>query len=343
MRRGFLSAMTALLATLGATALIATTASARTASKPVQTSNPTLQGPATHPFVGDKLSTSNGTWSGSPTAYTYQWDRCDAVGDRQNCVAIAGETSQSYTVTKLDVNHTLDALVTATNADGSTTADTQGSGVVADAVPPVDKTHPTITGSASVGSTLTANDGTWTGATSFTYTWQLCDQNGNNCADIAGATGKTYGVRSSDVGHELRVRVKASNKFGSTSASSDFTAAVTANTQTTTTTVTTTVPAKQAPTISFLSLKRVGLKLYARFRVCDNSGGRISVTERDNKTRALAFARHFAVTPQGCGTYARNWALLKRFRSPGRLVVTLRASDASGRLSRLVSRSVTIH
>jgi hypothetical protein len=35
--------------------------------------------------------------------------------------------------------------------------------------------------------------------------------------------------------------------------------------------------------------------------------------------------------------------VLKRFRSPGRLVVTLRANDASGKLSRLVSRSVVIH
>jgi len=54
----------------------------------------------------------------------------------------------------------------------------------------------------------------------------------------------------------------------------------------------------QPPTISFLSLKRVGLKLYARFRVCDDSGTRVTVTERDSKARVLTFTRRFAVTPR---------------------------------------------
>jgi hypothetical protein len=341
MRRRFLPPLGAVLVVLGAAALIVTTASARATAKPTLTAVPTLTGPTAHPFVGDKLTTSDGQWTGSPT-FTYQWQRCDAAGDRQNCVAIAGATAVSYTVQKADVNHTLNAVVTATNADGSASKDTKATSVVADATAPVNKTRPAISGSAVVGSTLTASNGTWTGAVTFAYTWQLCDSNGNNCADIAGATGGTYGVRSSDVGRELRVGAKASNRFGSTNATSDFTSVVTSNTQTTTTVVTTTAPSPQAPTISFLSLKRVGLKLYARFRVC-HKGGRVTVTERDNKTRALAYARHFAVSPQGCGAYARSWALLKRFRSSGRLVVTLRASDADGRLSRLVSRSVTIH
>ena len=113
---------------------------------------------------------------------------------------------------------------------------------------------------------------------------------------------------------------------------------VTATVQTTTTVVT--VPGNQAPTISFLSLTRAGLKLYARFRTCDDSGGGVKVTERDKKAGALSYTRHFAVS---CGTYSRSWTLINRFRSPGRLVVTLRASDTSGKLSRLVSRSVTIH
>ena len=60
---------------------------------------------------------------------------------------------------------------------------------------------PTITGTPPVvGNTLTAENGTWTGATTFSYQWQQCDANGNNCVDISGATGKTYGVRSTDVG-----------------------------------------------------------------------------------------------------------------------------------------------
>jgi hypothetical protein len=340
MKRSILRFIAALLVVSGSGALIATTASALSTAKPTVTAVPTLQGPVAHPFVGDKLTTTNGSWSGSPTTYTYQWQRCSAVGDRQNCVAISGAVAQTYTVTKDDVNHTLNAVVTATNGDGSASKDTKASGVVAEAMAPVNKSRPTVSGSAIVGSTLTADDGTWTGAVTFAHQWQSCDANGNNCVDIAGATGRTYGARSSDIGHELRVRVRASNRFGATSATSDFTGVIADNTSTTV--VTTTVQGAQPPGISFLSLKRVRTKLYARFRVC-HSGGRVTVTERDNKARTLAYARHFAVSPVGCATYARSWILLKRFRArAGRVVVTLRASDSAGRLSRLVSRSVFV-
>ena len=320
--------------------LTASGAFARSSAVPAQTSSPTLQGHAAQPFVGDTLSTSNGTWSGSPTKFTYQWDRCDAVGDRQNCVPIAGATEQSYTATAADVNHRLHANVMATNADGTGKADTVGSGVVAAAAPPVNRTRPTISGTPPVvGATLTANNGTWTGASTFSYQWQLCDSSGNNCANIAGASGKTYGVRSSDVGHELLVRVRAANRFGSTTADSDRTSQVTATSSTTV--VTTTVVGNKAPTISFISLRKVGVKIYARFRVCDDSNGRITVIEHDNKAGRTA-TRRFAVTPLSCGTYARSWILAKVFRTRGHLVVTLRAQDASGAASRLVSKGLAI-
>jgi hypothetical protein len=331
--------MTAVLVALAVAGLVATTASARTTAAPSQTSSPTLQGQAALPFVGDKLTVTNGTWSGSPTKYTYQWDRCDPTGDRQNCVPIAGATLQSYTVTSTDINHTLHANVFASNADGAGKADTKGSGVVAARTSPKNTARPTITGKTLVGETLTVNNGTWTGVSTFSYQWQQCDQNGNNCVDIDGATGKTYGVRSTDAGRELLARVKASNRLGSTTADTDRAVPVTVIVQTTTTVVT--VAGNQAPTITFLSLKRVGNKLYARFRTCDDSRGTVRVTERDNKARAIPYTRHFAVA---CGTYARSWTLIRHFRSsPGRVVVTLRASDASGKLSRLVSRSIVIH
>jgi hypothetical protein len=340
MRCNLLPRTSVVICTVALAGLFATTASARSTAAPTQTASPTLQGQVANPFVGDKLTTTNGSWSGSPTKYTYQWDRCDPTGDRQNCVPIAGATAQSYTAATADINHTLHANVFATNADGSGKADTKASGVVAARGVPKNTVRPTITGVPVVGNTLTAENGTWTGAVTFSYQWQLCDVNGNNCVDIAGATGKTYGVRSTDTGHEILVLVKASNRFGSTTASSDRTVPATVTVQTTTTVVT--VRGNQSPTISFLSLRRSGFKLYARFRVCDDSGGRVTVTARDNKARTLAYTRRFAVTPLSCGTYARSWTLVKRFRSRGRVVVTLRASDTGGKLSRLVSRGVTI-
>jgi hypothetical protein len=328
------------LALLAAVSAVTAVASARSAAAPTVAGIPTIQGQAAHPFVGDKLTVTNGNWNNSPTSFSYEWDRCDPTGDRVNCVPIAGATAQSYTVASADVNHTLLARVTAKNADGSGTSETKGTGVVAARGTPKNTARPTISGSAVVGSTLTANNGTWTGAVTFSYQWQRCDSNGNNCVDISGATGKTYGVVSADVSHELLARVSAANRFGGTTADTDRTPPVSDSTQTTTTVVT--VPGNKAPTISFLSLKRVGVKIYARFRVCDDSSGVLTITARDNKAKVLADVRRFKVAVSPCGTFARSWVLLKRFRSPGRLVVSLRASDAQGALSRLVTRGITI-
>jgi len=328
----------AVIAALAVAGIVTATAFAQSSAVPAPTSTPTLQGQAALPLVGDKLTVTNGTWSGSPTKYAYEWDRCDSAGG--SCVPITGATTQSYTAATADIGHTLQANVLATNADGTGNANAKATGVVAARTTPKNTARPTISGKPVVGETLTVDNGTWTGVATYSYQWQQCDQNGNNCVDIAGATGKTYGVRANDVGRELLARVKGTNRLGSTTADTDRTVPVTATPAQTTTTVVT-VPGNQAPTITFLSLKRVGNRLYARFRTCDDSRGTVRVTERDNKARALSYARHFAVT---CGTYARNWKLLPRFRSsPCRVVVTLRASDSHGKLSRLVSRSIVIH
>ncbi len=189
----------AAVAALTLTVVAAASAPTRTAAAPTLAAVPTISGPVDSPIVGDTLSASNGRWTGNPTSYTYQWDRCDAVGDRQGCAPISGATSNSHTVQKADVDHTLRVRVTATNADGSATKDSKGTGVVsAEKAAPTNKKRPSISGSAIVGSQLTIDDGTWSAATSYAHQWQQCDQNGNACTAIDGATGRTYGVRSGD-------------------------------------------------------------------------------------------------------------------------------------------------
>jgi hypothetical protein len=197
-----------------------------------------------------------------------------------------------------------------------------------------------VSGTPIVGNELTATNGTWTGgATSFSLQWQRCPAATLVCVNIAGATGRTYGVRAADVGERLRVRVTARNSSSTASADSDPTAVVTA-TPTGTTTVVTTVAGNKAPTITFQSLKVRSNRVYVRFRVCDDSGGRITVIARDSMARKLSYTRRFGVTPASCGTYSRNWSLISRFRAHGRFVVSLRAVDKSGRTSTLRSRSV---
>lgn len=83
---------------------------------PANTARPTVGGTAK---AGEVLTASTGAWSGSPTGYTYQWQRCDAGG--ANCVAIAGMTSPSYTLGELDGTRTVRVAVAAANAAGAST------------------------------------------------------------------------------------------------------------------------------------------------------------------------------------------------------------------------------
>jgi len=101
------------------------------------------------------------------------------------------------------------------------------------------------------------------------------------------------------------------------------------------------VQGNHAPTVTFISLKRVGVRVFARFRVCDDGLGTITVIERDNKARALASQRRFRIARTvSCATFSRSWIPAPRFRTKGRYVVTLRAVDTSNALSRIVSRSL---
>jgi hypothetical protein len=78
---------------------------------------------------------------------------------------------------------------------------------VAVAAAPVNSSPPTISGTAQQGSTLTAENGSWQNTpTSFQYQWQRCNATGASCANVNGATAKTYNLVGADVGHTLRVR-----------------------------------------------------------------------------------------------------------------------------------------
>lgn len=73
------------------------------------------------PAVGQKISvSSNGTWTHSPPAFSYQWEDCNASG--KECTPIAGAVNESYYPVKSDEGHTLVAQVTAMNKSGATVA-----------------------------------------------------------------------------------------------------------------------------------------------------------------------------------------------------------------------------
>ncbi len=99
------------------------------------------------------------------------------------------------------------------------------------ATPPVNVTAPSISGTPQQGQTLTASPGTWSGTQPITYSylWKRCDTTGANCVLISGATHTTYSVTAADVGHTLRVAVKATNSAGSIWATSAHTSVVQAS------------------------------------------------------------------------------------------------------------------
>jgi hypothetical protein len=197
------------------------------AAVPANTSPPTISGSA---VVGNTLTAAQGSWSGPPTSYSYSWRRCDSAGNA--CTAIAGATASSYKLVSADAGHRLRILVKASNASGTASKRSAATAVVtnatAPATPPSNTAAPSVSGTTQTGQTLTTSNGTWSGTTPMTYgyQWQDCDASGAGCAAIAGATAKTYALKSSDEGHTLRAVVKASNSAGAASATSSQSQAV---------------------------------------------------------------------------------------------------------------------
>lgn len=95
--------------------------------------------------------------------------------------------------------------------------------------PPANTRAPGITGSPKSGSSLAGEEGAWAGdGLTYAFAWQRCEADGATCADIPGATGRSYTASDADAGKRLRLRVRATNAEGSTDAFSAPTAAVTA-------------------------------------------------------------------------------------------------------------------
>jgi hypothetical protein len=220
-RRTLAGAAVLALVAVGAAAAI----TSRATVAPTNSSLPTTGGVNT---VGSTLTANPGTWNGTaPITFAYVWEICD--GNGAGCHDITGANSQTYTLKADDAGNTVRVRVTATNTDGSASARSAPSARIAAATAgPVNTVPPSITGATSTGGTLTANNGTWTGPTpiTFTYQWTVCDNNGSACHDISGATNNTYVLKADDVGNTIRVRVAAKNSAGTTSATSAASAVI---------------------------------------------------------------------------------------------------------------------
>jgi hypothetical protein len=182
---------------------------------PHNTTTPAMTGVAT---PGTTVSTTDGSWTGTaPITFARQWQR------RANATApwvdIPAATGSTYVVVAADAGQTLRAVITARNRI-STWSMATTSPSAPPPVAPANTATPTVSGNTRTGQTLTSSNGTWTGTTplTFTYQWQRSNNNGATWSSINGATARTFTLRSSDQGYRIRAGVTARNVAGSAQA-----------------------------------------------------------------------------------------------------------------------------
>jgi hypothetical protein len=180
--------------------------------------------------VGQVLRTTRGAWTGTePIDYAFRWFRCDGAGapDASDCRRISNASDNTYVLREGDAGFRIRSQVVASNIDGSARGTSNPTGVVTSARP-TNTREPSISGTATVGSRLSANRGEWAGEQPITYTyvWLRCSTRGDNCSEIQGANDTDYEVRDADTGRTIRVRVIARNDRGTTSAISNPTGVV---------------------------------------------------------------------------------------------------------------------
>ena len=162
---------------------------------PVNTVAPVVTGTTT---LGSVLTTTNGTWTNSPSSFTYQWKRG---------ATNIGTNTNTYTLVAADSTAAITCVVTAINAAGSTPATSNI--ITAGNYTPVNTVAPVISGSTPVGSTLTTTNGTWTNSPTFTYQWY------RGATLITSATATTYVTVTADTGLAVTCRVTGTNAAGS--------------------------------------------------------------------------------------------------------------------------------
>jgi surface antigen len=156
------------------------------------TTKPSVSGT---PMVGTKLTAHAGTWSKPGLSYHYQWY---ADGD-----AVSGATGSTYVPVAADHMMHMSVRVTAskhgyvtTNADSAATGPVIR-GTLSNTAKPV------VTGHVRVGSRLTATAGSWSANGDYSYQWYVGHDR------ISGATGHTFILTHSQLGHTIYVHVIA--------------------------------------------------------------------------------------------------------------------------------------
>jgi hypothetical protein len=176
-------------------------------------------------YLYGALTGTLGTWT-SPNgtnSYTRQWQRSTPVGSPVSPSSwgnISGATSSTYTTTDADNGKYIRLNVTATNLSGTSTS--ASSETLITKYSPVALGLYSLSGVATVGSTLTAQEqiGTWKATTTITndtypdtfeYEWSHSDGTVIQSKAFNEINRNTYLILPSDLNKIIRVRVIATN------------------------------------------------------------------------------------------------------------------------------------
>lgn len=197
---------------------IAFSASRSKVGAPFNTALPAITGTLK---IGSTQTVSTGTWSNTPTSYSYQWQRSS---DGISWINLSGETANTYVPTFDVANLRIRVNVGGVNAVDTATV---SSAVISGFVPPQATVVPAITGTRTVGQTLTSSSGTWPNTSSgYLYQWQRSSDEGVTWTSISGATSSTYVLAAADAGYQIRSQVSLTANAGSSSAYSLATVAI---------------------------------------------------------------------------------------------------------------------
>jgi hypothetical protein len=145
--------------------------------------------------------------------------------------------------------------------------------------------RPAISGTTSVGQTLTSSLGTWSPSpNSYAYQWSRANTSSGTYSDISGAISRTYILTSDDLGKFLKVTVTATNSSGSSSpVLSNATSAISA-------------VAPSAPVIN--SITAGDGQLSVNFTAASNGGSSITNYEYSiNGSTYIAFSPSVTTSP----------------------------------------------
>ena len=230
--KGVATTYTVASADVGHTIEVAVTATNKFA-KVTASSKPTAT--VTAPVTSLSPPTNFHSTSTQQTSVATSWTASTSPGVvgytvYKNGSALPPVTGTSFTFTGLTCGTTYTFGVDAYNATQHSTQATLSTATAAcsTGTAPVNTGAPVVTGLAQVGSLLTTTNGTWSGTTpmTFTYQWYDCDSTGAACTPISTPSSASYTLTSTDLNHTIRAQVTAKNTVSSASAMSAPTAVV---------------------------------------------------------------------------------------------------------------------